>query len=337
MGAGEGERGSALIFTLLVLMTLSLLCTGLLTMAENEARMAYYFYRGTAAFYLAEAGLQKAAASLARNPLGREDISICWDGGGQTVVSIQEDGDYLRVVSRGEKEGVQSNLVALLRLVDHIALADTGKTIMCAGDLSIIPSADGNEFPRVEGGIVCSGEADIPERMGTSLAMEDFAFPEMIAPELYWQELGGQILTPEELAGQGNLTGFIYVDGDVVLGDEGDSIAGSAVLIITGKLTIAEAAAMEGDFVIMAAEGIELNGTTKVKGLLYTPGVFHCCSRDSGYISGKIWSGGGVHLQGEITVMEYSGDKGDLLLNLPPRLVVKKMWYREKRSYADQV
>ena len=333
MGGRDGERGSALIFTLLVLMTLTLLAAALLTMAQYETRMAFYQYRETAAFYLAEAGLQKMSAHLSADPYHREDISISWDGGGKTEVNIEEEGSYLRVFSRGEKEGVQRSLVALLEVVDHTAFVDAGGTIMCAGDFNIIPPDAGNGFPRIEGGVLCPGEVNIPEQVDIPIDPREFTFPEMADPELYRQELKGQVLTPEELAGRGELSGFIHVDGDVELLDRGDSIAGSAVLIIAGQLIVRESAALEGDFVILATGGIDLIGTTRVKGLLYTPGVFSCSGVGDGYIMGKIWAGGGVNLQGEITIKEYAGDKKDLLLGLPPTLVAEKMWYRHKRSF----
>lgn len=332
LGGREGEQGSALIFTLLVLTTLTLLGAALLTMAQYETRMAFYQYRETAAFYLAEAGLQKMGARLTDDPFQREDITICWDGGGKTQVSIQEEGDYLRVFSRGEKEGVQSSLVALLQVVDHTSFVDVEETIMCAGDFNIVLSDDGNVLPRVVGGVLCSGEVSFPESMDISISKGDFTLPPM-APGLYGQELKGQALAPHELAGQRDLTGFVYIDGDVELRNEGDSIAGSAVLMIDGGLIVDGTGSLKGDFVILAADGIYLAGITEVKGLLYTPGDFHCYSRGASYIVGQIWSGGGVYLQGDITIKKYAGDQEELLLGLPPRLVAEKMWYRHKRSF----
>lgn len=332
----EGEGGSALIFSLLVLLVVTLLSTGLLTMAQVETRMAFYQYRSTAAFYLAEAGLEKMAALLALEPHHREGFRIKWDGGGETEVSIVEEGDYLRVTSRGMKEGVQRSLATRFQLVDHRPLIAIGETIMCAGDFHVIlpPGLEG--FPRVEGGVLCSGEAQIPQGMDISLKMEDFTFPPMADWELYRRELKGQSLRPDELAGQRELEGFIYVDGDVELTEEGDGIAGSAVLMITGSLVVSGDAALEGNFVIMAAQGIFLTGITRVKGLLYTPGMFCCIGGEDGYISGKVWSGGGVELGGGIKIGGHGGKEDELLHNLPPTLVLEKMWYRVTRSYLIQ-
>lgn len=316
----KDERGSAFIFILLTMVGLVLFSLALLSLARNETLMAHYQYRHTAAFYLAEAGLQWAEARLAENPSYRGSIILPWGEGGRTEVRIRDDGELLSVTSRGERDGVQCTLMASLRLVDHTLLYDTGGNLITRELFLADAPENGTELPGVEGIVICPGGEDTD-------GAGDYFFPEPMPLELYQRELQCQYLTPAQLAGKRNLVGIIYVDGDVVLRSEEDSICGKAVLLVEGNLTVTGNAAIEGDFVLMAGEGIYLSGRTRIQGLLYTPGIFRFGGK--GEIAGVIWAGGGSYLEGEVFIKEYDGKKEILLGDLPPVLVIQEMWYRK--------
>jgi len=67
----------------LTMVGLVLFSLGLLSLARQETLMADYQYRHTAAFYLAEAGLQWAEARLVQNPSYREGLSCPGRRGGK--------------------------------------------------------------------------------------------------------------------------------------------------------------------------------------------------------------------------------------------------------------
>lgn len=314
MRYGMDERGSALIFTLLTMVGLVLFSLGLLSLARQETLMADYQYRHTAAFYLAEAGLQWAEARLVQNPSYRGRFILPWEEGGQTEVNISEGGDLVSVTSRGEKEGVQCVLAATFQVRDHTPLyASEGNLI--TRELILAAAADDGGLPRVEGRVVC------PDETG------NFFFPELMPLSVYRRGLQCLPFSPDQLAGKRDLAGIIYVAGDVVLESEEDSIEGRAVLLVEGQFTVTGNAAIEGEFVLLTGGGIQLLGRTGIQGLLYTPGIFRFGG--TGEITGVIWAGGGSYLEGEVWVREYSGEKGVLLGDLPPVLAVREKWYRK--------
>jgi hypothetical protein len=321
MRYGMDERGSALVFILLTMVGLVLSGLALLSLARQERLMAQYQYRQTQAFYLAEAGLQWAEARLVQSPAYRGTIVLTWEEGGQTEVNISEEGGLISVTSRAEGDGLQCTLVAAFQVLDHTLLYGTdGNLFTRELVLAAHPDdGDGAPLPRVEGKVVTPGGED---GGGSS----DFFFPELPL-SVYPRALQCRHLTPAQLAGNRNLNGIIYVAGDVMLEREEDSIGGRAVLLVEGQFTVRGNAALEGDFVLLAGEGIDLSGTTKVQGLLYTPGFFRFGG--TGDITGVVWVGGESYLEGEVWIREYGGDKGFLLGELPPVLVVRKLWYRK--------
>ena len=66
-------------------------------------------------------------------------------------------------------------------------------------------------------------EVNIPEQVDIPIDPREFTFPEMADPELYRQELKGQVL-PRKNWLAGELSGFIHVDGDVELLDRGTAL-----------------------------------------------------------------------------------------------------------------
>ena len=111
-----GNKGVSLVVVLFVTTIVMLLGTALLNMSANEYLMGSYARDYTAAYYLAEAGIQWAIANLKENPDYRGDSAWKNMGEGQyrTKVTREYGSDFVNIESSGKvnKAEVSINLRA---------------------------------------------------------------------------------------------------------------------------------------------------------------------------------------------------------------------------------
>ncbi|MFY9313251.1 MAG: pilus assembly PilX N-terminal domain-containing protein [Tepidanaerobacteraceae bacterium] len=99
-----GNRGVSLVIVMFVSTIVMLLGTALLNMSTSEYLMGSYGRDYTAAYYLAEGGIQKALALLKENPDYRGDSGWQSMGAGQYRIKISREysNNLVRIESTGK-------------------------------------------------------------------------------------------------------------------------------------------------------------------------------------------------------------------------------------------
>jgi hypothetical protein len=288
------EEGSALIFTLLGITVLIVISTALMTMVQLENQMANYQYRDSAAFYLAESGLQLSLSYLGQNPdfRGTLPMDICptevLTEKSRLTVTVAPKGDNLvEVTSVGEHKAVRCSLKADIWVVDQEFIYGSEENIL-AGDRGNLP---GNF-------------TDLPFSVYSSLA--------------------DRTLSPGEFFQHPPYRGVTCIEGDLQL-TEAMASPEACILLIRGRLVVEENASLVGDYFLVARDRIEIKGNCWLKGVLLTPA--EVVISGSGMITGKIIAGEKATISKDVVVNGYAGSGDDLLFNLPKVLVGKGIWY----------
>ena len=109
-----GSRGVTLVVVIFVTTIVLLLGTALINMSTNEYLMGSYARDYTAAYYLAEGGIQKALAILKDNPYYRGEMSWQTLGAGQYKIKVApEYGNYtVKIESTGKVNKAEVLLTA---------------------------------------------------------------------------------------------------------------------------------------------------------------------------------------------------------------------------------
>jgi len=120
----KGQKGYALISVLFIVSILLIIGTGILNITTTDAMMGKYFEDYTAAWYLAEAGLQKTLTMLKKNP---DYSSPRWKaflrkthilGRGKYKVTISPVGvDTIKIDSVGKVNKAETSILAKVKVI----------------------------------------------------------------------------------------------------------------------------------------------------------------------------------------------------------------------------
>jgi hypothetical protein len=188
---GVGERGSAIVFALLVLSVLMLLGGAFLTVSLNESMIAANHVGGARAFQLAEAGLEHGRLALAA-----ADVNAVLRAGGALLTDRELAGGSYSV-------SIRNNVTAG---TPGIPVDSGGPTSDTDGYLILTASGSYRNARR---------ELEVGVKRADSAAFEWSAFGD------YWVSLQGT----GRVFGQVGSNGNIVVNGWIV----GDAIAGGTV------------------------------------------------------------------------------------------------------------
>ncbi|MGI6574539.1 MAG: polymer-forming cytoskeletal protein [bacterium] len=330
----SGVRGSALIFTLLVLTVLLVVSTALLTMAQVETQIVKYQYKDLAAFYVAEAGLQLAACYLEHDPGFRGMLPASFipaeltGDSSSLAVTIKEtttDG-LLQVTSIGELDGVKSTLESDLWVVEQQFILEGEETVLSAGDIEINLGVDGS-MPNVAGLMGYNHYIKI-DTMNCQLNYEQNNPPLDLSclPLAAFRLLAERTISLLELPSILPLQGIVYLDGDLLI-DAHMGFAGSGILIVAGEVVL-DNASLPGKFYILAEKDVKILGHTSITGVILTPA--RVVISNGGVVTGRIIAGKEVKLCGNVEINMYDGPWSDLLFGLPEIMVLRDNWYGRK-------
>lgn len=153
----RGQRGTALLFVLLVVIVLAAAIFAFSYASQLDARRAGNFRDGVRAFYLAQAGVVYAMALLADDDNGFDTLLEEWAGGphelefddGRVEVRIQDEERKLNInlLALGDREGEGAYGEIFQRLFDELGISSTFLPYltdwMDADDEEMTPGSEG--------------------------------------------------------------------------------------------------------------------------------------------------------------------------------------------------
>ncbi|SMB94739.1 hypothetical protein SAMN00017405_0264 [Desulfonispora thiosulfatigenes DSM 11270] len=103
----KDEQGSALVFSLFILIMLGIWGGATLTLSTNEYYISNNSLKGIQSYYLAEAGLEEALVNIKNNPTSFENYTNTLETGNYKVTYEQNsENNIVKITSLGQaKEG----------------------------------------------------------------------------------------------------------------------------------------------------------------------------------------------------------------------------------------
>lgn len=305
------HRGSALILGYLLILVLSLFASVFFNRTFNEKRVFDFDRERLEAFYLAEAGVDRAMAELRSNYAGYAGTGLITLGHGQYEVSVivlsgssKQILSYGYVPNKAQKRAQRSIEVVTKKLTpaDFYDYAIySANDINCAGDTyDVIGKAVyANSASNV--GRITGGSAQ--DLTVSPLAHFDFAILRTLAisqgnlytsdrldrgdsfPSDFWFSPPTDPSDPST-----GIPNVVYVEGAMTL--TGNDVVGGFFLVVGNILTNPE--------VIVDTE---LKGNITVNGCIYTTGQF--TAKGGGNVMnvmGGIWAGADANLNGNVKI-----------------------------------
>lgn len=314
----RSSKGTVLTVTILMAVIISLMA-GYLTLAvRQDSKMSYKDEKGIKAFYLAEAGIADAFATLkedwthkdepAEFPLttlvdGTYDVTILQPSGRVVVQSIGTYKDVTReIIMEVKYEGGEAFEYGVFANADIVmrGSSDLNGNVRTNANVDLSGSASIAGDAASTGTITTGGSATISGSQIEGSATVDF--PEFDfntyynlaqSDGLYYngdQNFSGVTLTPNN--------GVIYVNGIVTVSGT-SSVTGGIIatggISISGTFTQTQVGSIPA---LMSRDGdVQISGTANMTGLIYTA-TGEVNVSGNGSLSGQIISFGGIRTTG---------------------------------------
>ena len=268
------KNGLVLILVLAIILILVTISAVFINVTVREVNMVRQGNDSTRAFYLAEAGIERALTELSQNQAytgetnvslgeGVYDVSVS-PGTAPDTYDIIATGYVPDKTSTGRAERSVSATVAASASIDVSSALSTGGAVSVSGNADI----DGGDVAGItgEGSIVVQGDADVDGDPPTAYGL----FPT-------FEEIFGA--TEDEIKAMAT----IYTDPKPNVPDPADNItwiegsasftksgwSGEGILVVTGSLTLTG-----GDFsgIIYCKGAIQIAGNVDIEGAIFAVG-----------------------------------------------------------------
>ncbi len=294
--AGRGDRGFALIAAIIFLFVILILGASMVSQAVQEMSNASRIKKETAAFNLAEAGIDFAAWQLYNN--GSDSLPQTWTRypltGGHFTVTAEEwggTGNTILLTSDGVYQGWTSRVKVVGVFLDspdgpqnpvfsHALFSDADLTMSGTFDLIGDVHANGNITikggPSVDGDVSAMGNIKNkgdPDITGDILDNQ----PRIPMPAIdlaYYRANATTILEGDQnFSNITDLDGITFVDGNATINGQ---FRGTGVVVVTGSVRVNGNATLvnpEDEFAIICAGGVRVNGSCRIEGWVYAHNV----------------------------------------------------------------
>jgi len=328
------KRGVVLIICYMVIMVLTILGAAFLTRSVSERNVASKYFDSTQAFWLAEAGVNKALIQL-KNDYDRLDSIPCTLlGTGEYSVDLIEDlgNDSRKVTARGfvpsAASPAKTERVIEAEMIKYIPSGFYDNAIYSAGDVNIGSNClvNGNVFSggTVTGtvnGTTTQNDTDLHQK---GLALLSFDQLQQISEDQGWYNpvTGGTTyptsfwnVAPTPPANPG-IPNVVFVNSDFTL--------------VGGKQVVKGFIVVGGDTIYDA----EIGGNALIDGCLYTRGDIwlHGGGGKIINVNGGIWAGGTVLLNGNEQIDYNKAYMDAIKEGLHPNFDVQITSWRETQN-----
>ncbi len=292
----RGARGFALVAAIVFLFVILLLGGSMISQAVQEMSNASRIKKETAAFNLAEAGIDYAAWQLYNN--GSDDLPTTWtkypfDGGRFSVTAKQwgSSANTIELTSTGVYRGWTSKVKVVGVFLDnptgpqnpvfnHALFSDADLTMGGTFDLIGDVHANGNITmrggPSVDGDVSAMGNI---RQQGSADVTGDILDhqPRIPMPAIdlaYYRANATTIIEGDHnFNNDTDLDGITFVDGDATINGR---FRGKGVIVVTGSVHINGNASLVNptdEFAIICAGGVRVNGNCHIEGWIYAHNV----------------------------------------------------------------
>lgn len=291
------KRGVALIICYMVIVALSILGAAFLMRSVSERSVAGKYFDSTQAFWLAEAGVNKAIAELRASYINYTSPVSGNLGPGEYLATITSNGDNRTVTATGyipSAAAAQIERVVAVTLIKYIPPGFYDNAIYSAGNVTIGSNCvvNGDVF---SGGAIngpVNGDATPNDTVlhNNGLPLLNFDDLKRISQEQGWYNSDTGVTTfpssfwnvapvsPEDPG----IPNVVFVNGDFTL--------------VGGKQVVQGFIVVGGNTVYNA----EIGGNASIIGCLYTRGNiwFHGGGGKVINVDGGVWAGGTVTMEG---------------------------------------
>jgi hypothetical protein len=307
----RNRKGAALILGYMLILVLSLFVSVFFNRTLNEKRVYDFDRERLEAFYIAEAGVDRAMTELRSNYAGYSGTGLTTLGQGQYEISVvvlsgssKKILSYSYVPNKAQKRA-QRNIEVITKKLTPADFYDyaiySANDIICTGNSYDVTGKAIYADALLNGGRISGGSTQDPTV--SPLARFDFAILRAIAVSQ------GNLFTATRL-GQGDpfptdfwfspptnpsdpttgIPNVVYVEGAMTL--TGNDVVGGFFLVVGNILTNPE--------VIVDTS---LKGNITVNGCIYTTGQFTAKGGGNAMnVTGGIWAGTDVNLNGNVKI-----------------------------------
>lgn len=332
------KKGIALIITFAIIMVLTILGSAIISRSISENNIAKRYTETTQAFWLSEAGINRALYEL-RNNYSIGSIAPTQSGSGGYQVTISQSGQNRIVTSTGYLPF--SGQARASRTVEAVMSKSIppnfyDNAIYSAGEVDL----NGNSYS-ITGNIRYADEIDNTGNVNGTITQDAsisplarFDFQQLRALSSGQQNVyvmsGNQLVN--EATGQEDFPGsfwyspgvpnIVYIEGDLQLNGNIGTIGGFFVVV--------------GDVINNAGATYDatVNGNGQIEGAIYTRGEFRINGGGGNLnINGGVWAGEEARLNGNAHVsynQSYMNAIGNLNLNADVQIT---SWRDTQNSY----
>ena len=318
----NSKKAVVLIFSLVVVAILGALAMSMLYRSISENRMIQKFENSSKAFWLAEAGVNRALEELRNNYASSGNcLWLTSLGQGEYCVDVIVNGQERNLTAHGfipSRDAVQIERLINVVIVKRIPPNFYSNALYSAGDLDI----NGDAYS-VDGDVIYAGEldSDHPENItGTTtadstispLARLDFEQLYTISDSqgnVYDVAGNGKLLDPDTGLEETLPASFWYS----LPTDPADPTTGVPnVVYIQGDLKLTGNVGTVGGFLVVVGDVITnedevydttISGTGLIDGAIYTRGSFRVNGGGTGLnVNGGVWAGQEIRLNGSADI-----------------------------------
>lgn len=296
------EGGFALLSAIIFLVVILILGGSLIMQSTQELHRASRARRETAAFNLAEAGIDYAAWRLYNNRL--EPLPVTWTrsdlglGSFSVTASVYNAStDTVTLGSTGTYEGWTSEVKVVGRFLSnngnvqnpvfgHALFSDAD--LIVSGSFNVTGDSFANGNVLLKGGATVDGDVGafgtittqgsptvtgqtLPGQPRITMPTIDIAYYRSIATTIYESS--------HSFNGDTTLDGVVFVDGDVSVNA---NFSGKGLIVATGRITVngnCTLANGDSEFALVTSKSVRVNGTCQIDGWIYAhnvdvPGAF---------------------------------------------------------------
>jgi len=290
------EGGFALLSAMIFLVVILILGGSLIVQSMQELHRASRARRETAAFNLAEAGIDYAAWRLYHNrsmPLPvtwtRSDLGL---GRFSVTASVYNgSADTVTLDSTGAYEGWTSEVKVIGKFLSNngnIENAVFGHALFSNADLTISGSFNVTGDSFANGNILLKGGATVDGDVGAFGTIKTQGSPTVTGQTLpgqpkvpmptidiaYYRSIATTVYnSSHNFNGDVTLDGVVFVDGDVSVNA---NFSGKGLIVATGCITVngnCTLANGDSEFALATSKSVRVNGTCRIEGWIYAHNV----------------------------------------------------------------
>ena len=275
------NKGVVLIVVLAFMLMLVIISLSYISLTHNEIRLVKQQKDSLGAFFLAEAGVEKAIFELSSDDSYPGEYNVSLGGGVYDVsVTVSPDDEKKREITATGYVPDKTSPRAGRKIKVEAARPSNPVTVagalMCGGDINVkgsvtIHGGDSGSIVVPEAGMVSiQGAADvtgIPEPDGVLVQETGFAFEEVFGLTEEQMKSLSTVYTDPEANVPDPANGVTWVEGDAHY--SASDWSGDGILVVTGDLRITG-----GTFsgVIYAMGQVKVSGNAQLKGSMISVG-----------------------------------------------------------------